>query len=71
MCKVVTQVILTSTIEGSGASLLGTGKFLFDVHRAVVVAQVALDLEGGATDTTRVRILVLVDRRNVLIQRRL
>ena len=27
MCTVVTQVILTSTIEGSGASLLGTGEF--------------------------------------------
>ena len=52
MCTVVTQVILTSTIEGSGASLFGTGEFLFDVHRAVVVAQSALDLEGGATYTT-------------------
>ena len=71
MSTVVTQVILTSTIEGSSAALLGTGKFLFDVYRAVVVAQVALDLEGDATDTTRVRILFLVDRRNVLIQRRL
>ena len=32
MCTVVTQVILTSTIEGSSAPLLGTGEFLFDVH---------------------------------------
>ena len=56
-----TIFVLTSTVERCITTFLGTFEFLFNVHRTVVIAQVTFDLKRCATDTTLVRVLVLMD----------